>query len=575
MEQITKWIIGGTLFLSLIPGCAINKRNAETDNKTTEQVASFSQVEIKPSRVELAKTGSLNLVVYIRSESGDELRADLEKDSLYWVSNNPEIAEVDEHGTVSGVEVGQATVTLKAVIDGKDFSGHVPVKVRNAEIREINLNPYLVMLAKEDEKILDLYASDNRGNPKNLEPEHLQFEVSDPDVLRVVKQANGQPKLISRSRSGHAFVTVTYLGLSGQPVKVSVSDNVLVEPNSYNNLGRYSSLFVTPDNNVHVAYYNATNSALKYAYWDEKVWRNETVVQSAYVNAGLDARIVVAGDVPYISYYEANSGNLKIIARKGGVWAQSPLLETSGLTGPKSGFDIKDGLPTIVYEFRESSGADPSIRSAQFTLGKWNSSEVTDSYKAETGIDLKVNRGKIGVAYLDTDGYASFLESTDDGETWESAEGLSTRVEMQSRASGSVAINYTSSGQPHLAYYVPGGGVQFAKPSQTLFGKTWAIAVLDSSTIHGGDYLDAVIDYASRDRISFYDAVGGDLRLVKFNRKRQSFDQAFTADGGGKYNDRVGEYSSIGINSYGQTVISYYNLSKGRLQFYIEPYNPN
>ena len=95
MEQITKWIIGGTLFLSLIPGCAINKRNAGTDNKTTEQVASFSRVEIKPSRVELAKSGSLNLVVYIRSESGDELRADLEKDSLYWVSDNPEIAEVD------------------------------------------------------------------------------------------------------------------------------------------------------------------------------------------------------------------------------------------------------------------------------------------------------------------------------------------------------------------------------------------------------------------------------------------------------------------------------------------------
>ena len=575
MEQITKWIIGGTLFLSLIPGCAMQEKRASTDNMSEEQYAFLSQVEIKPSRVELAKSGSLNLVVYISSESGEELRADLEKDSLYWVSDNPEIAEVDEHGTVSGVEVGQTTVTLKAVIDGKDYTGSIPVKVRNAEIREINLNPYLVMLAKEDEKILDLYASDNRGNPKNLEPEHLQFEVSDPNVLRVVKQANGQPKLISRSRSGHAFVTVTYLGLSGQPVKVSVSDNVLVEPNSYNNLGRYSSLFVTPDNNVHVAYYNATNSALKYAYWDEKVWRNETVVQSAYVNAGLDARIVVAGDVPYISYYEANSGNLKIIARRGGVWAQSPLLETSGLTGPKSGFDIKDGLPTIVYEFRESSGADPSIRSAQFTLGKWNSSEVTDSYKAETGIDLKVNRGKIGVAYLDADGYASFLESADDGETWESAEGLSTRVEKQSRASGSVALNYTSLGQPHLAYYVPGGGVQFAKPSQTLFGKTWATAVLDSSTIHGGDYLDAVMDYASRDRISFYDAVRGDLRLVKFNRKRQSFDQAFTADGGGKYNDRVGEYSSIGINSYGQTVISYYNLSKGRLQFYIEPYNPN
>ena len=575
MEQITKWIICSSLFLSLIPGCAVENNYSGTDNTSNEQAVSSSQVEIKPSRVELAMGGSLNLVLYLHSESGDELRPDLKKDSLNWVSENPEIVEVDKYGTVSGVGLGQTEVLLKAVINGKDYSGSIPVKVRSAEIREITLNPYLIMLAKNDEKILDLYASDFQGNPKSLQPEHLLFEVSDTDVLRVVKQSNGQPKLISKSRSGHAFVTVTYLGLSGQPVKVNVADNVLVEPNSKSDLGRYSSIFVTSDNHVHVAYYNATTGALKYAYWDEKTWRNETVVQSAYLNAGQDARIVVAGNVPYISYYEANSGNLKIIGRVRGVWAESPMVETSGLTGPKSGFVIKDGLPTIVYEFRESSGASPSIRFAQFSEGEWSSTTVTTSHTAETGIDLKISRGKIGVAFLDRDGYASFLESTDNGETWNSAEGLSARVEKQSPASGSVALNYTSLGQPHLAYYVPGGGVQFAKPSQTTFGKSWGFAVLDSSTSFGGEYLDAVVDYASRDRISFYDAVSGDLKLVKFNQKRQSFDQAFTADGGGKSNDRVGEYSSIGINSYGQTVICYYNLTKGRLQFYIEPYNPN
>ena len=574
MEQITKWIICSSLFLSLIPGCAVENNYSGTDNTSNEQAVS-SQVEIKPSRVELAKGGSLNLVLYLHSDSGDELRPDLKKDSLDWVSNNPDIVEVDKYGTVSGVGIGQTTVMLKAVIDGKDYSGSIPVKVRSADIREITLNPYLIMLAKNDEKILDLYASDFQGNPKSLQPEHLLFEVSDTDVLRVVKQANGQPKLISKSRSGHAFVTVTYLGLSGQPVKVNVADNVLVEPNSKSDLGRYSSIFVTSDNHVHVAYYNATTGALKYAYWNEKAWRNETVIQSAYLNAGQDAKIVVAGNVPYISYYEANSGNLKIVGRVRGVWAESPMVETSGLTGPKSGFVIKDGLPTIIYEYRESSGASTSIRFAQFSEGEWGSTTVTTSHTFETGIDLKISRGKIGVAFLDGDGYVTFLESTDNGETWNSAEGLSTRVEKKSSASGSVALNYSSLGQPHLAYYVPGGGVQFAKPSQTAFGKSWGFAVLDSSTSFGGEYLDAVIDYASRDRISFYDAVSGDLKLVKFNQQRQSFDQAFTADGGGKYNDRVGEYSSVGINSYGQTVICYYNLTKGRLQFYIEPYNPN
>lgn len=575
MEQITKWIVCGSLFFSLIPGCAVEKNYYATDNDSLKQNLTSSQVEIKPSRVELAKGGSLNLVLYLHSESGEELRPDLIEDTLEWVSENQEIAEVDDYGTVSGTGLGQTTVSLKAVIDGKNYSGTIPIKVRSAEIREISLNPYLIMLAKEDEKILDLYASDFQGNPRSIQPEHLHFEVSDSDVLSVVKQANGQPKLISKNRSGHAFVTVTYLGLSGQPVKVNVSDNVLVEPNSNSDLGRYSSLFVTKDNHVHVAYYNATTGALKYAYWDEKTWRNETVVQSAYLNAGQDARIIVAGNIPYISYYEANNGSLKIIGRVKGVWAEAPTLESSGFTGPKSSFVIKDGLPTIVYEYRESNVASTSIRFAQFSEGEWSSTTVTSSHTAETGIDIKVSRGKIGVAFLDEDGYASFLESSDNGSTWESAAGLSTRVEKKSPASGSVALNYTSLGQPHLAYYVPGGGVQFAKPTQTSFGISWGFAVLDGSNSFGGEYLDAVIDYASRDRISFYDAVSGDLKLVKFNQKRQSFDQAFTADGGGKSNDRVGEYSSVGINSYGQTVICYYNISKGRLQFYIEPYNPN
>jgi len=111
----------------------------------------------------LAKGGSLNLVLYLHSDSGDELRPELKEDSLDWVSNNPDIAEVDKYGTVSGVGLGQTTVLLKAVIDGKDYSGSIPVKVRSAEIREITLNPSLIMLAKNDEKILDLYASDFQG----------------------------------------------------------------------------------------------------------------------------------------------------------------------------------------------------------------------------------------------------------------------------------------------------------------------------------------------------------------------------------------------------------------------------
>ena len=41
-----------------------------------------------------------------------------------------------------------------------------------------------------------------------------------------------------------------------------------------------------------------------------KVWRNETVIQLAFLNAGQDARILVSGGIPYIAFYESNNKNI-------------------------------------------------------------------------------------------------------------------------------------------------------------------------------------------------------------------------------------------------------------------------
>ena len=157
--------------------------------------------------------------------------------------------------------------------------------------------------------------------------------------------------MVSGNKTGHAFVTVSYLGISGQPLKINISDNVLVEPNSSDNIGKYSSLFVT-QTIMYIAYCNETKGSLKYACWDEKVWRNETIIQSAFLNAGQDARILVSGRIPYIAFYESNNRNIKILTRKNGVWAEAPL-EEQGFTGPKTGFVIKNGHPSIAYQFSE------------------------------------------------------------------------------------------------------------------------------------------------------------------------------------------------------------------------------
>ena len=475
------------------------------DDKTSSQISS-SNVFIKPSSVELAVDGNINLVLYLESESGHELKPDHKQDSLKWESSNSDIVEVDDFGTITGKSIGKAKISLTATIDDLQYNGSVPVNVQFAEIREININPYLVMLAKEDEKILDLYATDNQGNPKSLVPEYISYQVSDNDYLSVEKLSNGQPKLVSGNKTGHAFVTVSYLGISGQPLKINISDNVLVEPNSTDNIGKYNSLFVTKDNHVNVAYYNETKGSFKYAYWGDKVWRNETVIQLAFLNAGQDARILVSGGIPYIAFYESNNRNIKILARKNGVWAEAPPLEEQGFTGPKTSFVLKNGHPSIAYQFSEDHSDSNVIKYSYFVNNRWVSNVVTNSQLSQSGFDLKVHQNKIGLAYIDEFGYVSILESHDNAKTWINVDGLSKRVEQQSYARGSVSLNYCRNGNPHLSYYVPGGGVQFAKPSQSLFGKTWAFAVLDSHTTYGGKYLDGVID-CIKDRISFYDSL--------------------------------------------------------------------
>ena len=61
-----------------------------------------------------------------------------------------DIVEVDDFRTITGKSIGKAEISLTASIDDLQYNGSVPVNVQFAEIREININPYLVMLAKED-----------------------------------------------------------------------------------------------------------------------------------------------------------------------------------------------------------------------------------------------------------------------------------------------------------------------------------------------------------------------------------------------------------------------------------------
>jgi hypothetical protein len=84
-------------------------------------------------------------------------------------------------------------------------------------------------------------------------------------------------------------------------------------------VGYYSSIDVDNTGKVHIAYYDATNKALKYAQGvisgGDWVWTIETVDDNAaeQYDVGKYASIGVNNNgVPFISYYDAIAGNLKL-----------------------------------------------------------------------------------------------------------------------------------------------------------------------------------------------------------------------------------------------------------------------
>lgn len=75
-------------------------------------------------------------------------------------------------------------------------------------------------------------------------------------------------------------------------------------------VGKYHSMSVESDGNIHVSYYDFTGQDLKYAFWDGIVWSSQIVDQTGAVGKW-NSITVDALHKAHISYYDETNGNLK------------------------------------------------------------------------------------------------------------------------------------------------------------------------------------------------------------------------------------------------------------------------
>lgn len=90
-------------------------------------------------------------------------------------------------------------------------------------------------------------------------------------------------------------------------------------------VGLWSSIALDAQENPMISYYDATNSQLKFAFWDpvKNRWEIELVDNSGDVGLYTSLAVEPATGAPWISYYDRTNGDLKVAKRVQRVWQVS------------------------------------------------------------------------------------------------------------------------------------------------------------------------------------------------------------------------------------------------------------
>ena len=336
--------------------------------------------------------------------------------------------------------------------------------------------------------------------------------------------------------------------VSGQAATWSIG---IVAGNGGVDAGRWSiSLALDSTGRPHVAYRNATNTALDHAYWDGTQWIIETVYSMGdagrYVSLKLDAN--GRAHVSFLSGTDLGYAN-----NTSGSWVTQPNVDVPGTTGWYTSLALKDGLcPRISYYDLTNT----ALKYASLEGGTW----------VKTVVDNSADDGQYSSLALDSQGYPhiSYFDASSqdlkhawwDGSVWENETVDSDgNVGMYT----SIAID-TASGRIHVSY-TNGTGVYKLKHA-VKEGSTWTTETVDAGP-DVGLHTSIALDPSGLPRISYYDFGNGMLKLATSNGLTWTTE---TVDDGGYVND-VGQYTSLGIDSYGNPQIAYWDFDNNDVKY--------
>ncbi len=330
----------------------------------------------------------------------------------------------------------------------------------------------------------------------------------------------------------------------------------VVDGGAGKNVGKFTSLTVDQDGNLHVGYYDETRQALRYGFRGAATAKWYTMEVDA--SGGYESLAVDADGRPHFAYAAPNETGLRYAWWDGKNWNKQTLdneridFFNCIRIGP-------DGQPRISYYHRlhRDGSFALHLKYAHFDGKTWYT-ETVDSRSAT---------GKFNSLALDSKGlpYISYSD-VDAGDLrytrWDGSEWSFSAPDTQKQSEGWVGIGSSieidQAGIPHIAYMdVTHRRIKYASWT----GKGWKSEIVDTVT-GKADNIDRIslkFDSKQQPHLVYWDSGLGALRHATITPKGWKPE---TVDSG----DNVGLYPSLAIDGNDEMYISYYDMSNGVLR---------
>jgi hypothetical protein len=258
--------------------------------------------------------------------------------------------------------------------------------------------------------------------------------------------------------------------------------------------GRYSSIAVDKQKNVHIGYYEFSYESLKYITDRTGEWISETVCDLC-ATSDISLAVDSSGNA-HISYF---AGALSYATNAAGSWTFNNI-DTEGNTGHYTSIAIDAGNKMHISYFNNTLS---QIRYATDMSGSWTL-KIIDTVGNANFTSIAVDSGtKVHIAYSDNVSGSGLKYASSTSGSW-----ITASVDPgQNIRNGSIDID--GSGKSHIGYY--DGTFHVLKYATNRTG-TWAVATVDS-TGWVGSYASIDVD-SSRVHISFHDEKLSDLKYA-------------------------------------------------------------